>query len=63
MKRIISWIEPRRSRFERFSNPEPRSFYITSDENLLFSITTRPNNKTTSSENERGLKIEIGPIL
>ena len=62
MKRIISWIEPRRSRFERFSNPEPLGFYIASDENLLFSITTRPNNEKKSSGNERGLKIEIGPI-
>ena len=30
MKRIISWIEPRRSRFEKFSSPEPLDFYITS---------------------------------
>ena len=30
MKKIISWLEPRRSRFEKFSSPEPLDFHITS---------------------------------
>ena len=55
MKRIISWIEPRRSRLEKFSSPEPLGFYKTSAgwKPVVFHNHAAKKNETKSSGEER----------